>query len=162
MKAISPTFFVILFLAGCNPSNSSSANRDQPAGSRSTVKPGETTTVLTGVVLRKEWSKSYESFNAGGSEYYVLKIDNNAIPANKRTATEGVILRPSKDVPFERFANLVGQTVTCRGNFVDGKPYAPPTDGIEQVPSSHVNPITGETVRPIVGSGFQVRAIEPK
>jgi hypothetical protein len=101
---------------------------------------------LTGVVIRKEWTKSMESWNAGGSEYYVLN---------------GVILRPTRAVPFEQFANFDGLAVTCQGKFVAGKPYIPSKDSVEQMPSPSRNPFTGEIDYPIRGSGFEVHAIIP-
>ena len=101
---------------------------------------------LTGVVIRKEWEKSMESWDAGGSEYYVLN---------------GAILRPSRAVPFEQFTNYVGRKVTCQGKYVAGKPYIPPKDSVEQMPMPGRNPVTGEIEYPIVGSGFEVHAIFP-
>ena len=102
-----------------------------------------------------------ESWNAGGSEYYVLKVDDSVLRPGQRTAREGVILRPSRAVPFEQFANFVGRTVTCRGKFVAGKPYIPPKDSVEQMPGPARNPITGEIHYPITGSGFKVYTIIP-
>ncbi len=115
---------------------------------------------LTGVIIRKDWSKSTESWNAGGSEYYVLKVDIAALPPGMQTAKEGVILRPSDRVSLEQFANFVGRRVNCRGQFVSGERYVPPKDSVEQMPGPSVNPITGEEEYPVVGAGFQVRLIE--
>ena len=108
-------FAVILainFACGCVGSS-------QPGGAASE-------TILRGEVIRKEWSKSDESFNAGGSEYYVLKVPESLVPANRRTAKEGVVLLSSAAVSFGRFAELVGKEVECRGEFVDGKKFHPP------------------------------------
>lgn len=115
---------------------------------------------LAGVVIRKDWSKSLESWNAGGSEYYVLKVEGSELPSGTQTAKEGVILRPSETVPFDHFTNFVGRRVTCRGQFVAGERYIPPKDTVEQIPGPSVNPITGETEYPIVGAGFKVHVIE--
>lgn len=115
---------------------------------------------LTGVIIRKDWSKSMESWNAGGSEYYVLKIEGSALPSDTQTAKEGVILRPSDTVPFEHFTNFVGRRVTCRGQFVAGERYIPPKDSVEQMLGPSVNPITGKAEYPVVGAGFKVHAIE--
>ena len=116
---------------------------------------------LTGVVIRKDWSKSLESWNAGGSEYYVLKIEGSALPPGTQTAKEGVTLLPSDTVPFGHFTNFVGRLVTCRGQFVAGEPYIPPEDSVEQMPLPSENLITGKTEYPIVGAGFKVHVIEP-
>jgi hypothetical protein len=119
----------------------------------------ESSATLTGVVIRKEWSKSYESWNAGGSEYYVLKVDDAALPLVRRTAREGVILRPSKRIACERFAELVGKTVECQGKFVDGRPHLPPRNSMEQMPSPALNPFTGKTDYPVAGCGFEVSEV---
>ena len=100
-----------------------------------------------------------ESWNAGGSEYYVLKVEDGVLPSGRRTAKEGVILRPSKAIPLDHLARFVGQTVTCQGQFVDGKPYIPPKGSVEQMPSSAPNPFTGKVDHPIRGSGFKVYVI---
>jgi hypothetical protein len=123
---------VIVFACGCQTHRAAGPNT-----------PLE---ILTGVVIRKDWEKSMESFDAGGSEYYVLN---------------GVILRPSSTVPFEQFAKYVGQAVTCQGKFVAGKPYISPKDSVEQMPGLSRDSITGEIHYPIVGSGFEVHAITP-
>lgn len=117
--------------------------------------------VLTGVVIRKEWSKSLESWSAGGSEYYVLKVDGSDLPPAARTAKEGVILLPSKTVPFAYFNSVVGLPVVCRGQFVAGERYLPPKDSVEQIPGSAVNSITRESEYPVVGAGFRVQVIDP-
>ncbi|MFN5321422.1 MAG: hypothetical protein ACK49R_11460 [Planctomycetota bacterium] len=143
-------FAVILainFACGCVGSS-------QPGGAASE-------TILRGEVIRKEWSKSDESFNAGGSEYYVLKVPESLVPANRRTAKEGVVLLSSAAVSFGRFAELVGKEVECRGEFVDGKKFHPPQDSVEQFPVGGVTEQAGEKMEVIVGAGFAVNAIEP-
>jgi hypothetical protein len=114
---------------------------------------------LTGVVIRKEWTKSHESWNAGGSEYYVLKVDGDALPPAWRNALEGVILRPSKRVPFARFADVVGKRVRCRGRFVTGVAEVVAENAMEQRPTSIPNPVAGQRDAPVRGSGFRVDAI---
>jgi hypothetical protein len=135
MKTIAIVFVVVL-VCGCQAPRSTSY--DAPLDT------------LTGVVVRKDWAKSMESWNAGGSEYFVLKVEGGDLPSDKRTATEGVILRPSKAIPFEHFTNFVGQAVTCQGEFIAGKPYIPPSNSVEQMPSPVRNPF-----------GFKVYVIEP-
>jgi hypothetical protein len=101
---------------------------------------------LRGKVIRKPWSKTYESWNAGGSDYYVLAVDASAVPAAKRSAKEGVILRASGAAGVEAFKKHKDRLVVAVGRFVEGKPYKPPAGSTEQRPS-------GWTLR---GSGFQV------
>jgi hypothetical protein len=92
---------------------------------------------LKGVLVRKEWTKTYESYRAGGSEYYMI---------------EKAILRPSEQVPFSEFEKYKGKKVVVKGLYVKGKPYTPPKDSAEQYP---VNPDgTPETIN--VGAGFKV------
>ena len=117
--------------------------------------------VLTGVVVRKEWSKSLASWTAGGSEYYSLKVEGSELPAGAHSTEEGVVLLPSETFPFEQFTDFAGVRVVCRGRFVAGERYVPPEDGVEQMPVSSINPITGEAECPVVGAGFQVRVIDP-
>jgi hypothetical protein len=118
-------------------------------------------TFLRGEVIRKEWSKSDESFNAGGSEYYVLKVPESLVPANRRTAQEGVVLLSSPAVPLGRFAELVGKEVECRGEFVDGKKFQAPEDSTEQLPVGGGTDQAGAKIEVTVGAGFAVNAIEP-
>ena len=98
-----------------------------------------------------EWSKSFESWNAGGSEYYVLITD---------TAGSRVTLIPSHDTPIEDFAHYTGKHVRVMGNYVEGTPDIPPENSEEQTISPVVNPITGKTDYPIRGSGFRVDKIK--
>ena len=114
-------------------------------------KKGNNKDTLKGVLLRKDWTKSYESWNAGGSEYFVLDVGDVAI--KKRSAAEGVILRSSQQIPNDAFEKLAGKRVKLVGTFVSGKPYVP-ADGVEQYP------IAGAGGPQSRGSGFVVSAIE--
>lgn len=146
MMRLLTTFLAVVLAVGCHE------ERPRPASA--------SLEVLTGVVIRKEWSKSYESWNAGGSEYYVLEIENPESLPSKRMARQVVVLRPSASVPFERFADVVGKRIRCRGVFVPGAPYTPSKDSVEQMPSPVTDPMTGKAAYPIRGSGFQVHSIE--
>lgn len=86
--------------------------------------------VLRGTVIRKKWSKSYESWNAGGAEYFVLDVGTASV--KERTAAEGVILRSSK-VSAETIAKHVGKRVELRGRYKKATPYVPVDEG-EQFP----------------------------
>ncbi len=119
------------------------------------VKPSKPSSLetLTGTVLRKEWSKSNESWNAGGSEYFVLQVD---------TTKEGIILRPSETVVFDDFKKFIGQVVDCRGEFIAGTPVKPTSDSFDPMPSPMTHPVTGEIIYPVRGSGFKVHSIVRK
>ena len=106
---------------------------------------------LTGVVISKPWSKSYESWNAGGSTYYVLDVGDAEI--EHRSAEEGAILRGSEEVNWEMFADYEGETVQVEGYFIEAQPYVPESP-MEQYPiDMDGNPVPR-------GSGFQVYFIE--
>ncbi len=107
---------------------------------------------LHGTVIRKEWTKTGESWNAGGSEYYVLDVGD--APIQRRSAREGVILRPSGSLPFSEFAAYTDQQVVVTGRFVSGKQYNSPPGIIEQQPVGY------DGQAPIRGSGFQVHSID--
>ena len=119
--------FAALLVAGCGEKSSSEGSEsasEKPTASNESAEALSFES-LTGIVIRKGWTKSRESWDAGGSEYYVLKIEDFALPSGKRTAKGSVILRASKALPFERFTNFVGQRVICKGEFVTGKAYSP-------------------------------------
>ncbi|MBD2544028.1 hypothetical protein [Planktothricoides raciborskii] len=106
---------------------------------------------LTGVVIRKSWNKSYESWNAGGGDYFVLDVGDTEIA--ERSAEEGVILRGSDAVDWESFADYEGQRVQVEGYFIEAQPYIPQSP-MEQYPM-------GMDGKPLPrGSGFQVDAIQ--
>jgi hypothetical protein len=106
---------------------------------------------LTGVVIRKPWNKSYESWNAGGGDYFVLDVGDTEIA--ERSAEEGVILRGSDAVDWEFFADYEGQRVEVQGYFIEAQPYIPQSP-MEQYPM-------GMDGKPLPrGSGFQVDAIQ--
>jgi len=110
--------------------------------------------VLEGIVIRKPWTKTVESWNAGGSHYYVLDVGGAVIA--HRSARGGVILRPSESVPFDAFERFTGRRVAVEGRFVEGKPWTPPAGSVEQHPQPVKDPVTGDVVPLRRGSGFQV------
>lgn len=138
---------------GCSRSEvQSSARPERPATVSETEeqvsKPATDTIVLEGTVIRKSWTKSGESWNAGGSRYYVLDVGVAVI--SHRSAREGVILRQSDSVPFDVFERFKGHRVAVEGRFVEGKPWMPRGEGVEQ------HPVTSELIPLIRGSGFEV------
>jgi len=105
---------------------------------------------LTGTVLQKPWSKSTESWNAGGSEYYVLDVGGATV--EERSAAEGVTLLPSDQVPATALATLVGKRVEIHGEYVQAQPYVP-SSNTEQYPQ-------GGDGQPLPrGAGFRVHAV---
>ena len=103
---------------------------------------------ITGTVLLKPWSKSPESWNAGGSSYYVLDVGNSEI--FEYSAKEGVIIRFGTELSDNEFKKLVGLRVELTGNYVSKKPVQ--VDPHSQYPTN----INGEPLHR--GSGFKVRS----
>ncbi len=108
--------------------------------------------MLRGTVIRKEWTKSYESWNADGSEYYVLDVADVLVRQRLR---EGVLLRASKSVPFSEFARHRNPQVIVEGSFVEATPFKPLAESGEQCP---VDPWTGHAEHR--GGGFEVQSIK--
>ena len=100
---------------------------------------GPPAVTLEGTLERREWSKSAESWDADGSEYYVLIGAGTPTP---------LILRPSEAVRFESFVKFAGRRVVVRGEHVEPTPYRP--SEMEQAPSS----LHGEPL--LRGGGFMV------
>ena len=138
---------MVSFGSLCAPAGCTRANR-------TAARTVETTWVeLHGTVIRKPWTKSQESWNAGGSEYYVLDVGKAQV--QHRTAKEGVILRPTDAVPFQALEKFEGKRVAVRGRFVEGVPFVPPVDSMDQYPV-RLDP----TVPILRGSGFEVYEID--
>jgi hypothetical protein len=97
---------------------------------------------MRGRVVHKPWSKTGESWEAGGSDYYVLETPE------KRS----IILRPSERVTFESFAPFADKHVEIVGRVVEPEPWQP--SGSEPYPVG----MNGEppTTR---GGGFRVEQI---
>jgi hypothetical protein len=163
MRKISLTGLAIalLFLAnllGCShpvtgePKNQATNNQSPEVNMQQTTPEIKGEQVkLTGVVIRKPWNQSYESWNAGGSDYFVLDVGDAEIA--EPSAEEGVILRGSDAVDWESFADYEGQRVQVEGYFIAAKPYVPQSP-MEQYPM-------GMDGKPLPrGSGFQVHAIQ--
>lgn len=108
---------------------------------------------LSGKIIKKPWSKSGESWRAGGSEYYVLDVGGAEV--EDRTAEEGVILRASDSVSMEEIAAAVDSEVEVNGVYVPDTPYEPQDPG-EQYPM-------GMDGKPVPrGGGFRVLTLTPR
>lgn len=140
-------FLVLWFAFGCQPA--------PPVADHAADE------LLQGIVLRKEWTKSLESFQAGGSDYFVLKVTGEAIPLENQSASEGVILLASSEVGVDRLSGLVNREVVCRGRYVQGQRHTVAADSLEQVPVGSSDELQGHSIAPIIGAGFQVRSIDP-
>lgn len=109
------------------------------------------TVTLQGTVIQKPWSKSMESWNAGGSEYYVLDVGTAEIA--HRSAKEGVTLKATDAVSMDALSRMIGKRVEVSGSYVQAKPYTP-KGPVEQYP-------TGMNGEPIPrGAGFSVISIK--
>lgn len=161
MKRVSNTILltvVLLVLAVLG----SMLYRRMPVDSPVNTPPSEATAfdTLDGIVLKKEWTKSLESWNAGGSEYYVLDTADAVV--KQRTAEEGVLLVPSSEIPMEALSQLVGIRVRVTGQFTDGEPVE-----ITEEDQFMQRPVGFETVddgsagpAPTRGAGFTVHSIQ--
>ncbi len=107
---------------------------------------------LSGVVIKKPWTKNIESWNAGGGDYYVLDVGDTQI--GDRSAEEGVILRPSDAVSLAQFEEFVGRPVEVSGEYIAAQPYIP-----ESPMESYPTDIEGNPLPR--GSGFKVHQITP-
>ncbi|MBU0717867.1 MAG: hypothetical protein KJ749_06420 [Planctomycetes bacterium] len=68
VPALTFSFPIVVLLSGFGCLN---ASRDQPSA---TGEQGRSRVILRGTVIRKEWTKTYESWNTDGSEYYILDV----------------------------------------------------------------------------------------
>ena len=82
-------FFLIVVQSGCNVINPSNSE-DFPSGSSSLGKY-EKIHKISGSIILKPWSKTQESWIAGGGEYFVLDVGGADIV--EYSANEGVIIR---------------------------------------------------------------------
>ena len=109
---------------------------------------------LSGELIKKEWTKSTESYCAQGSEYYVLQVNNSS-----RTVI----------VEFEeekiKVAKLLNKNVEVIGNHVEKT--IPSGDGISQEPVSTYSTINNEetdkqTNKPFTRKVFKVSEVTLK
>ena len=139
-------FFLIVIQSGCNVINPS--NNEGLRSVSSELGKHEKLHKISGSILLKPWSKTQESWNAGGGEYLVLDVGGADIV--EYSADEGVIIRFGTEVSDNEFKKLVGRRVELTGNYVSKKPVQ--VDPHSQYPTD----INGEPLHR--GSGFKVQS----
>jgi len=139
-------FFLIVIQSGCNVINPSNSEGLRSVSSE--LGKYEKLHKISGSILLKPWSKTQESWNAGGGEYLVLDVGGADIV--EYSADEGVIIRFGTEVSDNEFKKLVGRRVELTGNYVSKKPVQ--VDPHSQYPTD----INGEPLHR--GSGFKVQS----
>lgn len=91
---------------------------------------------LTGKIIKKQWSKTMQSYCAGGSDYYVLKAKNN-----KETILDLAILSP------EMLAKRLNKKATLTGTY---ETHVPTND----------DPMSQQPVNPPMCEIFIVKTIK--
>jgi hypothetical protein len=146
----------LLSLTACNSEKRSPTT--EPARTAATAKNTTSTPTTTaaaasptaeeqrtmvGKVVKKPWSKSLESWHAGGADYFVLQPDTG----------KAIILRPSHKVSLNDLETAVGKKVRVGGTDVPYEPYKPASP-TEQYP-------TGIDGKPIPrGGGLRAMTLE--
>ena len=104
---------------------------------------------LSGTVILKPWSKSAESWNAGGGSYYVLDVGDAKIM--EFSAKEGVIIRFGEGANAEEFEDLIGKRVDLTGHYV-------PKEAVTEPRGQYPVGIDGKPAPR--GSGFKVQSFK--
>lgn len=126
---------------GAQPRSTTGAT--QPSGAVEQPSEPEKGLTMIGKVEKKPWSKSLESWRAGGAEYFVIHTDDG----------ESAILRPSDQVSVQDLEAAAGKKVRVSGTEVPLKPYRPPHPAA-QYP-------TGPDGKPLpTGGGIRVTSLE--
>lgn len=122
---------------------------NQPTEELADLGPYEKIHRLSGTVILKPWSKSSESWNAGGGSYYVLNVGETKIM--EFSAKEGVIIRFGEGVTPKDFEGLIGKRVELTGHYV-------PKKAVKEARGQY--PV-GIDRKPIPsGSGFKVQSFK--
>ena len=104
---------------------------------------------LSGTVILKPWSKSAESWNAGGGSYYVLDVGDAKIM--EFSAKEGVIIRFGEGVNAEEFEDLIGKRVELTGHYVPKEAVTEPRGqypvGIDGKPAPRGSGFKGQPLK---------------
>lgn len=141
------SLILVIAMAGCGPGRKlHRVDANKPHESAQTERTRQAV-IVTGRVMHKPWTKTLESWDAGGGEYYVIQLDE---PWERRRS---MILRPSEAVPFEAFARYTGVHVRVHGRWIEPQPYQPSSDVEQYCMTADGKPCPR-------GSGFEVRSIE--
>ncbi len=118
---------------------------------REVVGPGPYEKIhnLSGTVILKPWSKSSESWNAGGGSYYVLDVGDAKIM--EFSAKEGVIIRFGEGVSPKDFEELIEKRVQLTGHYV-------PKEAVTEPRGQYPVGIGGKPAPR--GSGFKVQSFK--
>ncbi|KAG8469231.1 hypothetical protein KFE25_007749 [Diacronema lutheri] len=81
---------------------------------------------ICGTVLQRPWSKTYESWDAGGSDYFVLAMDHVHAAAHPQYGDSIILRFPSDDSVTEHdLARWVSKHACVRGTLLEAQPYVP-------------------------------------
>lgn len=109
--------------------------------------------VMRGHVVHMGWTKSTESWNAGGSDYYIL--EREGVPVSDAHEAR-IIMRPTPAFPsLENFQIFAGKRVEIPGRAAGHIAFVP--DPFSQFPS---DPSYGDTGKVSRGGGILVDAVE--
>jgi hypothetical protein len=81
--------------------------------------------VVCGVTSLGQWGKSYESWDAGGADYYIMVMDPHYAAAHPQFGEGRLILRPSPPDHIADLSSLVGKHGCVRGALREATPYTP-------------------------------------
>ena len=109
---------------------------------------------LSGELIKKEWTKSTESYCAQGSEYYVLQVNNSSRSVIIEFGNEKI-----------KLSKLINQNVEVIGRHIDKT--IPTGDGVTQEPINIHSNLNGEgaeskTNKPLTCKVFKVKEITLK
>lgn len=135
-------------LASCGADRGS-----RPEAPSAAPSPAAKIHTLKGTIRHRPWSKSLESWNAGGSDYYVL--ERSGAPG------ETVVLFGSATFAWDDLAKFVDKEVEIAAEYTEGTPPVreselPPEERMSQHPvfeSLEPDPATGRSVRYVQGRG---------
>lgn len=90
---------------------------DSLAQTESVAPPSSQVLEFAGTLQEKPWSKSLESYYAGGSEYFILELPDSAssnAPVFSLGDRSKVLIRPSHAVPIDELRRFRNQRVKVR------------------------------------------------
>lgn len=138
------TFALICFLTLPFGAVRAEPSDESPAALPVSVK----TEVVQGTLVHRPWSKSMESFAAGGSDYF-------AVERGQHGEGPRVVVLPSDQVPRERLLALVGKRIELKGERVAPRPFVPEPGA--QYPVG----MDGQPAVKAVGGGLRALSVKP-